>query len=58
MILLCNYLIYYNNNNIEIDKPRRVESAEDITAAATAAKPSEDTHLGVKYFSTSGRVMA
>ena len=31
------------------------ESVEDITAAEIAPSPKNDTHVGVKYWSTMGR---
>jgi hypothetical protein len=32
------------------------ESADDITAADTAPKPKKDTHSGVRYCRTNGRM--
>ena len=35
---------------------RKLESADDITADETAASPSTDTHWGVRWRRTSGRI--
>ena len=35
---------------------RKLESAEDMTAADTAPSPTNDTAVGVRYWSTMGRI--
>lgn len=35
---------------------RKLESAEDMTAADTAPSPTNDTAVGVRYCSTIGRI--
>lgn len=36
---------------------RTEESADDMTAAETAPRPMNETHLGVKYWNTNGTTM-
>jgi len=40
-----------------LDADRILESAEDMTAAETAPRPTKDTATGVRFCRTIGRIM-